>query len=184
MTLLHMESPQCPPKLLKAALLERAKEDISRLRTLRESKNAANQLLQKGSISEETWQQLNAAEMELNMELQDVVMEARAMGGDEWAQTIIAQANEYYQKAQFLKIIERSKGLAEEERKKWDETLKHRKQQQDRQREIALKELTGEKDVKASGITNGGKLTTVGGEIANGNGLNSKTPKPKKKNKK
>ena len=183
LTLLHLENPPCPPKLLKAALFERAREDIIRLRNLRERKPAANQLLQKGSISESTWRQLNAAEAELNMELQDVTSEARALGGDEWGQTILAQANEYHQKIQFLKIMESKKKFGEEERKKWDKELQERKEAQDRQREIALKELSAEEGVKAPGVTNG-NLTNGEGDLPNGNGTNSKSPKPKKKNKK
>ena len=74
---------------------------------------AAAQLLQKGSLSESTFQQLNAAEAEMNIEIQDVMAEARALGGDEWGQTILAQANEYHQKNAMLKTLERTRKYAE-----------------------------------------------------------------------
>ena len=52
LTLLHLENPRAPQNLLKAALFERATEDIARIYALREAKMAAANLLQKGSISE------------------------------------------------------------------------------------------------------------------------------------
>ena len=190
LTLLHLETP-CPPKLLKAALLERAKEDISRIYSLREQKTAATQLLQKGSIAEETYQQIVAAETDLNTEIADVMAEARALGGDEWGQTILQQANEYYQKTVILKTIERSKAFAEEEKKKWEEDEAVRKVLQDEQREIALKELMGEETTSASGVQNGNaKLMSkeadgVEGQIPNGvEGDRLTERKGKKKNKK
>jgi translocation protein SEC66 len=182
LTLLHLDSPPCPPKLLKAALLERAREDVARVYILRESKPAGNQLLQKGSLSESTFQQLNAAEAEMNLEIQDVIAEARALGGDDWAASILAQANEYHQKNLILKTIERSKACAENERKKWNEEQSLRKEYQDKQREIALKELIGEDgQVKTSGITNG---EVIDREIPHGNSEGLTERKSKKKNKK
>jgi len=193
LTLLHMETP-CPPKLLKAALLERAKEDISRIYSLREQKTAASQLLQKGSLSEDTFQQIVAAETELNAEIADVMAEARALGGDEWGQTILPQANEYYQKTIILRTIERSRQFAETEKKKWEEDEALRKVLQDEQREIALKELMGEKTETGSGLgTPTGDMKAV--TKAEGNGVEEEIPngadaevssekKSKKRNKK
>ena len=79
--------------------------------------------------------------------------------------------------------MERSKAFAENERKKWNEEQSLRKVYQDIQREIALKELTGEEgQVKTSGMTNGEGVVV---EIPNGNGdgLTERKSK-KKKNKK
>lgn len=149
-----------------------------RVYILRESKTAANQLLQKGSISESTFQQIILAEAEMNAEIQDVISEARALGGDEWASNILGQANEYHQKNVILKSIERSKLYAENERKKWDEEQQLRKELQDRQREIALRELTATTN---GGVSSSG--TTVAGEIPNspnGEGVGEKKSKKKK----
>ena len=183
LTLLHLDSP-CPPKLLKAALLERAKEDISRIYTLRESKTAATQLLAQGSISESTWQQIIAAEAELNAEIADVIAEATALGGSEWGQSILPQANEYHQKTTILNTIERSKKQAEEERKKWDEELVREKEWKDKQRESALKELSAEETVKTSGAKS--DVNALDREINTGNGgrAEGSTERKKKKNKK
>jgi translocation protein SEC66 len=182
LTLLHQE-PACPPRLLKAALLERAREDISRVYMLRESKAAGSQLLQKGSISEVTFQRIVAAEAELNAEIADVMAEARALGGEEWGNSILPQANEFYQKMIVLEAIEKSKALAESERKRWDEEELFRKELRDKQREIALKELAGEEGVK--GVAMHEDVKVVEGEIPNGVNVESLTPrKSKKKNKK
>jgi len=175
LSLLHLESPACPPKLLKSALFERAREDVARIYILRESKLAAAQLLQKGSLSEATFQQLNAAEAEMNIEIQDVIGEARALGGDEWGQTILAQANEYHQKNAMLRTLERTKKYAERVKAEAAEEEVLRKEYQARERDVALKELGAEeKDVKVNGTA------TVEGEIPSANGVKSK----KKKNKK
>jgi hypothetical protein len=61
---------------------------------LQEAKLAANTLLQRGILSELTMQILNAAQMELNTEIQDVVGEAKGLGGEAWGLTIMAHANE------------------------------------------------------------------------------------------
>lgn len=183
LTLLHWEDPPCPPKLLKAALLERAREDVTRIYKLRESKAAANQLLQKGSISESTFQQLNAAEAEMNVEIQDVVNEARALGGDEWAQSILAQANEYFQKNMIHKAIKRAQLNADNEKRKWEEEQLLRKAYQDKQREIALKELSEEVAGLGSGNT-----SSAEGETPRANGVTAENlterKSKKKKNKK
>jgi translocation protein SEC66 len=183
LTLLHQE-PACPPQLLKAALLERAREDISQVYILRESKAAGSQLLQKGSISEVTFQRIVAAESELNAEIADVMAEAKALGGEEWGSSILPQANESYQKRIVLEAIERSKALAEFERRRWDEEETFRKELRDKQREIALKELAGEEGVKEVGM-NGDFKAAVEGEIPNGdNNGNLMQRKSKKKNRK
>ena len=134
LTLLHLDTP-CPPKLIKAALLERAKEDISRIHNLRDSKTAATHLLEQGLIPEWTFQQILTAEAELKLEIADVIAEATALGGSDWGKCILPQANEYYQKMTILNTIERSKRLAVEERTKWDEKLALMKEHEDKQRE-------------------------------------------------
>jgi len=180
LTLIHLENPACPPSLLKAALFERAREDIRRVYTLREAKPAANNLLQKGSISESTFQQINAAEQELNLELQDVVSEAKALGGEEWAQSILAQANEAHQRTLQSQMIERAKAYAKRIETRWREKEAVRKELMDKQRELALKELTAE---DSSERANDISKSLKGGEKVNGVGA-SPQPKSKKKNKK
>ena len=171
LTLLHLD-PSPPNNLLKAALFDRAKEDISRVYQLREQKNAANQLLQKGSIAETTFQQILAAEQELNAEIMDVMNEARALGGEEWGQSIMAHANEYHQKTTILKTLEKSSSMAKKEREIWEAELAFRKEEAERQRELAIKELT-EDGVKVD--------MPVEGEIPSGVGTPSKSKKKKNK---
>jgi translocation protein SEC66 len=181
LTLLHIEDPPCAPTLLKSALFQRATEDVARIYSLREAKMAAANLLQKGSISESTFQQINAAEAEMNVECQDVISEARALGGAEWGETILAQANEAYQKQVILKSIEKAERYAEEKRSKWDENQLILKEEQDRQREIALKELTGE-DGNVSGQTANGDVKAT--DVESNGGLESQGHERKGKKKK
>lgn len=111
----------------------------------------------------------------MNIEIQDVIGEARALGGDEWGQTILAHANEYHQKNAMLRTLERTKKYAEWVKAEAAEEEVLRKEYQARERDVALKELGAEeKDVKVNGNA------TVEGEIPSANGVKSK----KKKNKK
>lgn len=112
LTLIHLQNPSCPSSLLKAALFNRALEDIRRVYNLREAQSAANALLQRGILSELTMQILNAAQMELNTEIQDVVAEAKGLGGEAWGSTIMAHANEGYQRELIVKKIEQGRKYA------------------------------------------------------------------------
>ena len=82
LSLLHLE-PQpgqekatpVPDSVLKAALLQRATEDIRRILAIRVAKQPLNLLLQKGSVGDELWQRFLRAEKEMEAELRDVVEE-------------------------------------------------------------------------------------------------------------
>ena len=66
-----------PDSILKAALLQRALEDIKRIVQLRTSKPALQTLLQRGSVGDELWQRVLRAEQEMEAEVKDVVNEVR-----------------------------------------------------------------------------------------------------------
>ena len=82
LSLLHLE-PQAgqekatpvPDSILKAALLQRAVEDIRRILAIRGAKQPLSQLLQRGSVGDELWQRFLRAEKEMEAELRDVVEE-------------------------------------------------------------------------------------------------------------
>ena len=93
MTLLQKSDPPAPETLLKAALVRRAVADVHRVVRLREDKPALQNLLQKGSIGEDLWNSLIAAEKELEAEIMDVVSEANSFV-DGWGSIIFATANE------------------------------------------------------------------------------------------
>ena len=101
----------------------------------------ATSLLKKGYISEATFQQLNAADAELNVEIQDVIAEATALGGGDWGHTILAQANEYYQKNVMLKTLERAHKYAEYLKTQVDEDELLRRTYRENQRKIVLQTL-------------------------------------------
>lgn len=64
-----------PDGILKAALLQRATEDIKRILEVRNSKQALSNLLQRGSVGDDLWQRFLRAEKEIEAELRDVVQE-------------------------------------------------------------------------------------------------------------
>lgn len=84
LSLLHFE-PQpgqdkatpVPDSILKAALLQRAAEDIRRILAIRGAKQPLSQLLQRGSVGDDLWQRFLRAEKEMETELRDVVEEVR-----------------------------------------------------------------------------------------------------------
>jgi len=95
-TLQGLEDPPCPENLLKAALFRRAGEAVSRLYELQRSNAAAQKLHKRGFLARFSLQDLAVAEAELKEELTEIEAEAKILGGDEWAETITAQANEWY----------------------------------------------------------------------------------------
>jgi translocation protein SEC66 len=66
LSLLHLDGPKkVPESVLTAALTLRAKEDIKRLMTLRQSKGSIQMLLQKGCVGEDLWTRFTVAEAEM-----------------------------------------------------------------------------------------------------------------------
>jgi hypothetical protein len=64
-----------PDSVIRAALLRRAVEDISRIIQVRQAKQALNVLLQRGSVGEDLNARFARAEKEIEEELREVVME-------------------------------------------------------------------------------------------------------------
>ncbi|KAI9660183.1 MAG: translocation protein S66 [Trizodia sp. TS-e1964] len=123
LTLLHLDSsdekPAIPDSVLRAALLRRAIEDISRILSLRAAKQAITQLLQRGSIGDELHQRFARAEAEMEEELRDVVLEANALHHG-WGQTIFQSASEMTANAQLKVQVEEIQSRAKSERNAWD----------------------------------------------------------------
>jgi translocation protein SEC66 len=92
-TLLQRSDPPTPDAVLKAALVARAMADVKRVVQLREDKPAAQALLQKGSIGDDFWNSLLAAEKELEAEIVDVVNEANTFVQG-WGQIIFETASQ------------------------------------------------------------------------------------------
>lgn len=92
-TLLQKTDPPTPDALLKAALVRRAVADVHRVIRIREDKPALQNLLQKGSVGDELWNSLLAAERELEGEVMEVVTEANSFL-EGWGQMIFGTANE------------------------------------------------------------------------------------------
>ena len=92
-TLLQKTDPPAHDALLKSALVRRAMADVQRVLRIREDKPAMQTLLQKGSIGDDLWNSLLAAEKELEVEIMEVVAEANSFV-EGWGQVIFPTANE------------------------------------------------------------------------------------------
>jgi len=97
---LLQQNPPAHETLLKAALLRRAAADVKRLIRIREDKQALNNLVQKGSVSDELWTRFLATEKELEAEIVEVVTEANTFR-EGWGQIIFQSANEVVQNDKF-----------------------------------------------------------------------------------
>lgn len=100
------ESPELL-QVLKAALLLRAKEVISRIRILKRSKLPANKLFEQHYITQDVIDMLRLAEGDIYKEVAEIKYHARELGGEEWASTIMDQANECWQKDQVLRRFDK-----------------------------------------------------------------------------
>ncbi|KAL9020976.1 MAG: hypothetical protein Q9185_001803 [Variospora sp. 1 TL-2023] len=126
LSLLHLEpepgkekSPTIPDGVLKAALLQRALEDIKRILEVRNAKQALSSLLQRGSVGDDLWQRFLRAEKEIEAELRDVVEEANALQPN-WGQTIFQSANEMHQNAILREKITSIQAKGKRDREWWD----------------------------------------------------------------
>ena len=135
------EDHKVPDSVLRAALLERAVEDIKRIVEIRTKKPALQTLLARGVVGEKIGERLNRAEQEMEAEVKDVVAEANALSGSTgggaagqgtWGQTIFQSASEMYNNRGLKERLERVKRTVEPEKKKWED-----------QRERSRKELLG-----------------------------------------
>ncbi|KAK0260029.1 hypothetical protein B0A54_09514 [Friedmanniomyces endolithicus] len=108
-----------PDSVLKAALLQRALEDIKRIVQLRQAKPALQTLLQRGSVGDELWQRLLRAEQEMEAEVKDVVNEANAFA-PEWGQVIFQSANEMNQNLLIKQRMAELQDTLEAEKAWWD----------------------------------------------------------------
>lgn len=112
-TLLQKKDPPAHDSLLKAALVRRAMADVQRVLRIREDKPALQNLLQKGSVGDNLWNSLLAAEKELEVEIMEVVSEANTFV-EGWGQAIFATANEMLVNEKMRTTVERINETKEE----------------------------------------------------------------------
>lgn len=106
-TLLQMTDPPASDALLKSALVRRAMADVQRVLRIREDKPALQNLLQKGSVGDDLWNSLLAAEKELEAEIVEVVAEANSFV-EGWGQVIFPTANEMLANEKMRAVFERT----------------------------------------------------------------------------
>lgn len=104
-SLLNQTDPKPNDALLKAALIRRAMTDVKRVVKLREDKPALQNLVQKGSVGDDLWNAMLAAEKELEAELLEVINEANSFVPG-WGQIIFQTAGEMVQNERMREIFE------------------------------------------------------------------------------
>ncbi|KIK08699.1 hypothetical protein K443DRAFT_672228 [Laccaria amethystina LaAM-08-1] len=118
-TLLQMTDPPASNALLKSALVRRAMADVQRVLRIREDKPALQNLLQKGSVGDDLWNSLLAAEKELEAEIMEVVAEANSFV-EGWGQVIFPTANEMLANEKMRAVFERTNEVKVEIEDKFD----------------------------------------------------------------
>ena len=89
---MHQDPPP-PDKMLKAALLLYARENVRRIWRLREQKASLNQLMSAGSVGDDLFTQFTAAEQALEADIIETVNEANAYQTG-WGSNIFQTATE------------------------------------------------------------------------------------------
>jgi translocation protein SEC66 len=87
--------------------------DVQRVLRIREDKPALQALLQKGSIGDDLWNSLLAAERELEAEIMEVVAEANSFV-EGWGQVIFPTANEMLANEKIRAVYENTAQLKAE----------------------------------------------------------------------
>ncbi|KZT67718.1 hypothetical protein DAEQUDRAFT_712893 [Daedalea quercina L-15889] len=117
-SLLQKSDPPAPESLLKAALVRRAMTDVTRILRIREDKPALQILLQKGSIGDDLWSSVLAAEKEMETELLEVAAEANAYV-EGWGQVIFQTASEMMANERMRALLERVPAMRSEAGECW-----------------------------------------------------------------
>ena len=92
--------------------------DVQRVMSIREDKPALQNLLQKGSIGDDLWNSLLAAEKELEAEILEVVGEANSFV-EGWGGMIFQTANEMIANEKMRALFEQT-AQAREEKSMWN----------------------------------------------------------------
>ncbi|KAF9480095.1 hypothetical protein BDN70DRAFT_877979 [Pholiota conissans] len=119
-TLLQKSDPPAHDALLKSALVRRAMADVQRVLRIREDKPALQNLLQKGSVGDDLWNSLLAAEKELEAEIMEVVAEANSFV-EGWGQVIFPTANEMLANEKMRAAFEKTNELKAELEARYDQ---------------------------------------------------------------
>ncbi|KAI0780818.1 Pre protein translocase subunit Sec66-domain-containing protein [Trametes elegans] len=120
-SLMQMSDPPAPESLLKAALVRRAMTDVTRIIRLREDKPALQNLLQKGSIGDDLWNSLLAAEKEMEAEILEVAAEANAYV-EGWGSVIFQTATEMMHNEKMRSLVEQISSIRAEAERKYGKT--------------------------------------------------------------
>jgi translocation protein SEC66 len=104
-TLLSRDPP-APDAVLKTALVRRAVGSIRRLMHIQQDKPVLQNLLQRGSVGDDLWNSLLAAEKEIPAELAEIIQEANTFA-EGWGPAIFQTANEIIAYEQLRGVVEK-----------------------------------------------------------------------------
>ncbi|KAK9453974.1 Sec62/63 complex, subunit Sec66 [Dipodascopsis uninucleata] len=119
LSLKEKTSPKVPEKMLRAALLRRATEDIKRIMVLQESKPALVELHQRSAVGDELWTRFLATEKLMDAEVMECVQEANILKPG-WAQTLFATAAEIVHNERLRQRLAQITEQKEKEKERWE----------------------------------------------------------------
>jgi len=139
------------PTVLRSALLRRAMTDITRIFELREQKPALTQLSKTGAIGDDMFSAFQAAEAEMELELNNVVQEAEKLKPG-WGESIFQTASEMVMHEKQKEVqMEQEKKRKEEEKEKERKMKKEeeeRKKDEERRQKLAEELIQQEEEEK------------------------------------
>ncbi|CDO53424.1 hypothetical protein DV451_003972 [Geotrichum candidum] len=116
--------PKSPPeKILKAALLRWASEDVRKLLKLKTSKEILSTLHQRGSVGDNTWTKFLTQEKQVEVELNTIAQEANELK-PEWANTLFQTAQEIALNQGLRKRLVETQKLKEDYQEQFDKVQK------------------------------------------------------------
>lgn len=107
-----LEKPP-PEKILKAALIRWASEDVRKLLKLKSCKEFLTTLHQRGSVGDNTWAKVTNQEKQLELEINSIAAEANAIKPD-WANSLFQTATEVTQNEGLRKRLSDTQKMKEE----------------------------------------------------------------------
>ncbi|KAG0330149.1 translocation protein S66 [Dissophora globulifera] len=155
-SLLQQTEPEATDAQLRAALLRRAMEAVTRVLSMREDKQVLANLVKQGTVGDDIWTEFTVSEKELEYEIMAIVEEANTFK-ERWGQTILQTASEMvmHEKSKLLEKETKAKKEEEAHQKALDEQRKEHTRVQseknkeariERERAKALQELLAEED--------------------------------------
>lgn len=113
-----LEKPP-PEKIMRAALLRWASEDVRKLLKIKSCKEVLTTLHQRGSVGDNTWTKVTTQEKQIELEINAIAAEANELKAG-WANTIFQTATELTQNEGLRKRLADTKEMKAQFQEKLD----------------------------------------------------------------